>query len=213
MKYYILIIATLVFQNAFSQSSIVVESDRSQRTDSIILYANIPNKVTLKIINAANDIIPVRILPDSRYEVTGDDIQSIYIESVKEEDVSLKLQAGGEMRILQAKLKLIPDPYVALNRSRDTAMSKRELLLYQGLIVFFTDLNFKMKIAATSYEVTANNGDGWITVNNSGPYFNPETKELLKAVKPGTRVFFDDIRVVGPDMRARRFNSFNVKVY
>ncbi len=212
MKYYLLFITIFFSQTALSQEQLIVESSVSKRKDSLILYANIPNYISLVKINGTGDSTPVHILPGDRYKVSGNDTQTVYVELYSPDNIALNIRAGGEVETLSAEVRLISDPYVALNRERDTTMYKNELLEYKGLVIFFKDKNYTHWFIVANYKVAAVTSNGMQVVDNEGPYFNKGSKKLLQDIKRGTKVHFEDIRVIGPGMRVRAFNSFWVKV-
>lgn len=158
----------------------------------------------------------IKVLPGNNYTITrqhaNGNAQQAHIETTVAGNIDFNISVGGEKKVVKAEVRYIPDIYAALNRGRDTAMEKNKLLLYKGVTIFFKDTNFALQLIASSYSVTAITEGGVQTVENKNPYFNAEAKKLLREAKIGTRVFFDDIVVYGPDSRARRLNSFSVKV-
>jgi hypothetical protein len=64
-----------------------------------------------------------------------------------------------------------------------------------------------------SYVVTFRQKDGNILKkDNEGPGFNATVKSWLNNIQKGEAVFFDEIVVMGPDMKKRKVNTlaFNV---
>lgn len=214
MKLSVLFILCLCSITASAQQDVIIRNDRSKNTDSLILYVGFPN--TLMVYNAdgspAGDA--TLLSPDDMVQPPskGDSTHWIRVLPKQEGLVTLKLRAGDDIKTIQAFIRLAEDWYVALNRERETVFTRNKLLSFKGLNIYNEDRNLKFRMVVTSYTFTWLEGKEVREIKVNGPYFSNEVREVIKGLSSGSRIFFEEIRVQGPDTQTRRFNSFSIKV-
>ena len=84
-------------------------------------------------------------------------------------------------------------------------MSSAEFKAIGGLITRLENSDFEAPFRVISYKLGAVGGPipQYQLYNNEGGRWNGSAEALVKRAGPGTNVFFDEIRVIGPDGRTR----------
>ncbi|MEX1188991.1 MAG: gliding motility protein GldM [Bacteroidia bacterium] len=129
--------------------------------------------------------------------------------------VSVKSAAGksSSMGAPEFRIKRIPDPTpMLLGKKSGEALSLGELKSAGYLSAVLENFDFKASFTIKSFEFGANIGGFYKTAQVSGNRFDASVDALLNQVKPGGKIFFGDIRAVGPDGTVRTLTAqFSVK--
>jgi hypothetical protein len=113
-------------------------------------------------------------------------------------------------------VKYLPDPIAFVGAHKSGIMSAAEFKANAGLITHLDNSEFEAAFKVISYSLSAVGGSSfslYTTSTNQGNRWTGKSAEIVNRVTPGTRVYFDDIRVIGPDGREREIQpiSFNLK--
>ncbi|MFH2096608.1 MAG: GldM family protein [Bacteroidota bacterium] len=91
-------------------------------------------------------------------------------------------------------------------------IEKNVLLAVGRLNLVMESFDFDVKFTLVSF-VFSTIIDGYrIDVKNYGPDFSDETKKLIERTQRGTKVYFDEIKVKGPDGKVRTINPLVLKI-
>lgn len=112
---------------------------------------------------------------------------------------------GKPLTSKKFRVKMIPDPIAKVGGKNGGRMSSAEMRVQNGLAAVLENFDFDAKFEVISYQVTfvAKRQDPVSAVCN-GAYFNSQVQSFQKDMKPGDTVYFEEIRVKGPDGTTRR---------
>lgn len=112
---------------------------------------------------------------------------------------------GKQLTSKEFRVKMIPDPVAKVGGKNGGRMSAAEMRVQNGLAAILENFDFDAKFEVISYNVTfvAKRQDPVSAVCN-GAYFNSQVQSFQKDMKPGDTVYFEEIRVKGPDGTTRR---------
>jgi gliding motility-associated protein GldM len=120
----------------------------------------------------------------------------------------------GKSTSVLFRVKRLPDPYAYVSGKRGGSIPANELKA-QGGIIARLESDFEAPFRVISYKVGAFGGNYKLYQQqlNAGNKWNGAASDLIDGAGPGTAVFFDDIRVIGPDGIQRELPqmSFNLK--
>jgi len=121
----------------------------------------------------------------------------------------------GKTTPVRYRVKYLPDPAAFVGGKRGGNMPAGDLKVQGGLIARLLESDFEASFRVVSYTVGAIGGKYPVyqTASNAGNRWSGNAATIINGAGPGTTVFFDDIRVVGPDGRERSLPqmSFNLK--
>jgi len=129
-------------------------------------------------------------------------------------NVSAKMNGSAKsMGAFKFRVKRVPDPvaYVG-NLKADGMMTKAELQGQSGVFARMENFDFDLKFNVVSYVMSMNINGVFVEKKANGPGITPEMKQMLTGVKPGNKVFFEQVTVQGPDGTLRKIPGVNIKV-
>jgi gliding motility-associated protein GldM len=118
---------------------------------------------------------------------------------------SINVTIDGKTTSKKFRVKYLPDPLAFVGSKKGGPMSSAEFKAIGGLITRLENSEFEAPFKVISYKLGAIGGgiSQYATAVNEGNRWNGSAEAIIKRATPGTQVFFDEIRVVGPDGRPR----------
>ncbi len=103
------------------------------------------------------------------------------------------------------RVKYLPDPAAFIGNRKGGSIPAAEFKAIGGLITRLENSEFEAPFKVISYTIGAIGGaiPQYRQVVNEGNRWTGAAEALVKQATPGTNIFFDEIRVVGPDGRNR----------
>lgn len=124
--------------------------------------------------------------------------------------VSAKNKSGGTVQVAAGKIRIktVPSPIVMLGQIAGSgSMGTGELRVQPGLAAKLENFDFKFSYKVTGYQVqlVQKGSDILQNATGTGPYFSesPSVKSLIDKARPGDRLIFENIKVVGSDNKER----------
>lgn len=112
------------------------------------------------------------------------------------------------------RVKRIPDPVAKLSGNVGGAIGNGEFKAQGGVSAILDNFDFDAKCAIQGFIVTrqAKRADP-VDVNNRGPRWSPEARNLINKAKPGDVYYFDNVKAKCPgDPAGRKINSMVFKI-
>lgn len=117
------------------------------------------------------------------------------------------------------RIKNIPDPYPVIANRRGGNIPASELRVQEAVFAKLDNFDFEAKFTVVSFDVTyqkkrstdldlASSTTQYLT----GPNANARVRDLVEGVKLGDRIYFENIKAVGPDKRIRSIGSVNFTI-
>jgi len=178
-----------------------------------VLYAGVDNPVTISAGSAGLEKMDVSF--------TGGPIRSAgaggryIIVPTKLGANNINVTVNGKSTPFAMRVKRLPDPVPTVGGSKGGSMSAAQFKAQGGLLAKLLDSDFDVNFQVVNYTVGANGGSiqTYREVGNDGPRWGSSAEALIKQAGPGSSVFFDKIRVKGPDNVVRELPGifFNLK--
>lgn len=120
---------------------------------------------------------------------------------------------GKQLRSQEFRVKNIPDPIAKVGGKSGGAMSSGEMKAQLGLGAILENFDFDAKFEVISYSVFyLPKREDPVQLPNGGAYFTAPVKGVIGKIKPGDTVYFEDIKVKGPDGTTRKIPSIVFKI-
>jgi gliding motility-associated protein GldM len=115
------------------------------------------------------------------------------------------INANGKNFEFPIRVKNLPLPAGFIGSKKGGAISSAEFKAIGGLIARLEDSDFEAPFKVVSYKLGAIGGSisQYTEASNEGNRWNNQAQNIVARSSPGTNIFFDQIRVVGPDGKAR----------
>lgn len=129
---------------------------------------------------------------------------------------TINVSVDGKVTPFEFRVKRVPDPTAMIGASSGGRIATNAMKAQQGVRADLKDFVFegvKFDIVSFVFYATGNGfQEGPGVSQNSGAYFNSESKRLLERCKPGSTVVIDEIRAKGPggDVRVLPPMAFNL---
>jgi gliding motility-associated protein GldM len=119
--------------------------------------------------------------------------------------------ADGKRFEFPMRLKYLPPPAAFVGSKKGGSIGSAELKAIGAVIAKLEDSDFEAPYKVVSYNVGAVGGplQMYQTFPNEGNRWSGQAASLISRCGPGTRVFFDQIQVIGPDGRKREIPGVN----
>lgn len=121
----------------------------------------------------------------------------------------------GKSTPIRYRVKYLPDPAAFVANKRGGPIPAGDLKAQGGLIARLLDSDFEAAFKVVGYTIGALGGKYPVyqTSPNDGNRWSGGAATIINNATPGTSIFFDNIKVVGPDGRTRDLPqmSFNLK--
>jgi hypothetical protein len=113
---------------------------------------------------------------------------------------------------MEVRVKRIPDPVAKIAGKMSGGMPASVFRAQLGVAAVLENFDFDTKFNITGYDFSyqPKRGDYQGPMHTSTAYFPEEAKRLLDKMKPGDRIYIDNVRAVGPDGTTRGLNSITL---
>jgi gliding motility-associated protein GldM len=127
----------------------------------------------------------------------------------------LKITVEGKTTAIPIRVKNLPDPIALVGGKKGGPIASADFKAQGGLIARLLDSDFDAPFQVVSYKVGANGGSipVYREVPNDGARWGGGATSLINQAGPGSSIFFDQIRVKGPDGKVRELPGiyFNLR--
>lgn len=181
-----------------------------------VFYVGVPNPITVTAAGYSLEDVSVSIpganvaangLGKYNVEVPGSLIGKTVEVAINAKDASGAKNVGN----MPVRIKRIPDPQARIGQKAGGGMPASVFRVQDGVIAVLENFDFEARFSVTGFTFSAapKRGEyiGPFTVN--GPQFrsNKDVETAMSRLKPGDRVFIEEIRGIGPDRTQRRLND------
>jgi|SRR5579863_910861 len=113
--------------------------------------------------------------------------------------------ANGKNFEFPIRVKNLPLPAGFIGSKKGGQISSAEFKAIGGLIARLEDSDFEAPFKVVSYNIGAEGGgiSGYTQATNEGNRWSGNAAGIVGRATPGTHIFFDNIRVIGPDGKQR----------
>jgi gliding motility-associated protein GldM len=127
----------------------------------------------------------------------------------------LVINANGKPFEFPLRVKNLPLPAGFVGGKKGGAMPSADFKAMGGLIARLEDSDFEAPFKVVSYKIGAIGGGipQYTEASNEGNKWSGSAAAIVGRATPGTNIFFDQIRVIGPDGKPREIQPmmFNLK--
>jgi hypothetical protein len=110
---------------------------------------------------------------------------------------------SGKNSEFPMRVKYLPLPAGFIGAKRGGVINTAEFKAIGGLIARLQESDFEAPFRVVSYKLGAIGGSipQYVEASNDGNKWGGQAASLVNRASPGTNIFFDEIRVIGPDGR------------
>ncbi len=179
-----------------------------------VFYIGVDNPITVSAAGYSLEDVSVSI-PDA--QVTAGATKGQYtVVTNKPGKVFAAINAKTEQGVKQVggldiRVKYIPDPVAKIGGKTGGGMPSNQFKAQLGVLAALDGFDFEARFQITGFEFSLlpKRGEliGPFKVNGALFSSNKQVTDAINRAKPGDKVFFEEIRGVGPDKRNRALNT------
>jgi len=119
---------------------------------------------------------------------------------------------GKLLKKIVFEVKIIEPAVAGLNSNRNTTIRKSQLFAAPWVNIYFEYAKLHLNYVVVSFTMkTELNGDS-LFIEAKGNQLNQEQLNTIRQLNNGAIIFFEDIRVKGPDSRTTKAEPFWIKI-
>ncbi|HEX6430395.1 MAG TPA: gliding motility protein GldM [Niastella sp.] len=167
-----------------------------------VMYIGVDNPITISGGSVGSEKVKVGFGGGSINRISGDR----YVAKPNKPGMSeIVVTADGKSFKFPMRLKYLPPPAGFVGTKKGGNMSSAEFKAMGGVIAKLEDVDFEAPHRVVSYRIGAVGGpiNIYSEANNEGNRWTGSAAQLISRVGPGTRVFIDNIVVIGPDQKQK----------
>ncbi|RPD40192.1 gliding motility protein GldM [Chitinophaga barathri] len=133
--------------------------------------------------------------------------------------ITVSAEIDGKMKTLDSKefrVKMVPDPTMKVGVSKGPLMKVADFKAQQGLRADLEDFVFDgVRYAVVGYRMSIDSRSREYAEGEATSEYWPKNAEIvnsLRQLKAGDMVYFENIRVKGPDNKVRSMQNINFKI-
>jgi len=124
---------------------------------------------------------------------------------------NINVIVDGKSTPVRFRVKHLPPPSAFVGGKQGGTIPAADFKVQGGVVARLVDSEFEVSYRVISYDVGALGGSyqTYQTSKNNGNRWSGDAAKIIENATPGTRIFIDNITVVGPDGRTQVLPSLN----
>ena len=178
-----------------------------------VFYIGVDNPVSIAASGVAEDKLRVSI-SNGTIKKTGKGY-SVRVKRAGKATIKVNADIGGNSRSMGTadfRVKRVPDPVAKIGGLKGGRMKKNKLLAIGKVQAIMENFDFALRYTIVGYTVSATIGGFEEEAKGGSAKFNGKQRTLIKKIKPGRKIYFEDIRAKGPDGTIRKLGTISFKL-
>lgn len=124
---------------------------------------------------------------------------------------NINVNVDGKVTPIKFRVKHLPPPTAFIGGKQGGTVPSADFKVQGGVVARLLDSEFEVAYRVISYDVGALGGNyqTYQTSKNNGNRWSGDAGRIIENATPGTRIFIDNINVVGPDGRTQVLPALN----
>lgn len=200
----------------FEQDYMVAEPSATvAATGMNLFYMGIPNPVKISASGVSPDELKITAKGPFKIKATKASKGEYEVTATgqsQDAKVIVAKKDGTKLGEQQFRIKPLPKPVPSVSRKSGGTISKAELIAAGYVKAEMQNFPFDLVIRVKSYTLTVSINGSLIEKKVSGYKYNTEVETLLKQVRKGGKVWFDNVVATMPDGSSKNIGSIAFKV-
>ena len=178
-----------------------------------VFYIGVDNPVDIAASGVAKDKLSVSISNGSISK--SKDGWVVRVKKPGPAVISVTAEVDGErksMGKMEFRCKKIPTPVAEIAGKNSGAIPKNKLATTAGIIAKMENFEFDVRVVVASYKFVYTQANGLSKeIPVTGPRLTKGIQDIIRKIKPGSRVTFEEIKTKMPDGELRKLGSVVLK--
>jgi len=203
-------------QFAFKKSYIVAEPNVVvSATKMNVLYVGVDNPISVSAPGISSDKISAT-MTNGKLIKRGDSYIAKPLIAHKPAMIRVIATINGksqEMAVIKFRVKSIPDPVAVIANKKGGLIMKNLLLASPYLIAKMENFDFDLKFKITKFTLSVVDKGGYTREEvSTSARFTSQQLAIIKNMRRGQKLYFEDIKAVGPDKSIRNLSTISFKL-
>ncbi|MBV4357940.1 type IX secretion system motor protein PorM/GldM [Pinibacter aurantiacus] len=177
-----------------------------------VMYIGVENPLMVSAGSAGKEKMSVSFTGGSITSAGGD---RYVAKPTQAGPAEVRVTVEGKTSTFPMRCKILPDPTAMVGTNKGGSISSALFKAQGGMFARLLESEFDVKFEVLSYKLGANGGafGTYQEAANEGPRWTGKASDIVTRATPGSSIFFDQIRVKGPDGKVRELPGifFNLK--
>lgn len=177
-----------------------------------VMYIGVENPLMVSAGSAGKEKMSVSFTGGSITSAGGD---RYIAKPTQAGPAEIKVTVEGKTSSFPMRCKILPDPTAMVGTNKGGSISAALFKAQGGLFARLLESEFDAPFQVLSYKLGGNGGafPTYQEAPNEGPRWSGNAASIVSRATPGSSIFFDQIRVKGPDGKVRELPGiyFNLK--
>lgn len=200
----------LAFCSYSSIGQVNIKAIKLTNIDANVLYIGVDNVLKVE----GFDNLPVKLVSQKGAvkQINGNEF-IVHVSSLGADTLTV-FKNGKEIFYKPFEISRIVDPVVRIGKSISDVATVAEILSDPGLNVFLPNCYYinPFKVSGFSGSFITRNGRSIQTFNSATNKFLKEQLNIIKTLKSGDKILFDQILVIGLDSNRRMLPNLSVSI-
>ena len=169
-----------------------------------VIYLGVDNPVDIAVSGVPSDKVRVSITNGTIVRIGNSYI--IRPKTLQNAIVSVEALINGKwenVKNMDFRVKRVPDPVASIGGKKSGLIQKDFLSAQDKVSVLMENFDFNLQFIVTEFTVSINVDGVSKDLHSKSNKFTPEQKELINKASSGQKIYFIDIKCVGPDGNIR----------
>ena len=194
-----------------AKPALTVSADRMN-----VVYLGLDNPISVSVPGVPNERLTVSA-SNATLKSQGNGKFILNVKTGTKVDVNvLATMENGEKRnmgVMTFRVKRIPKPLAKVGAiTSEGRMSKGEFDVQQAVFAYYENFDFEAKCQVISFDMSYFVGGASATESVKGNLLGQKVKDIYKRLKRNDRVYFENIKAVGPDGIPVALSPLTIKV-
>ncbi len=180
-----------------------------------VFYVGVDNPVAITASGVPADKLSVKIGPIGSIKKVGNGKYIVRVNRVGKTTVSVYANMDNQSRKLgsmEFRCKTVPDPKPRVGNLKPGPVAKAVLLAQQYVRAELENFVFDLKFPVVQFTVSATIGSFTDEETVKGSRINQRQKDIIKQLKPGQKVYFENIKAKAPDGSIRDLGTISFRI-
>lgn len=193
-----------------AESNVVVSPTKMN-----VLYVGVDNPISISVPGIPGDKITASISNGVIRKSGNAWIANLTSQGNGKATITVGAEIDGKkksMGNMEFRIKTIPDPIAKVAGKKGGSIDKNTLAAQMIINADLENFDFDAPFRVVEFNVSASIGGFTRDEPSKSNRITDGQKEIIKSIKKGERVFFTDIKAVGPDGKPRELNTLYFKI-
>lgn len=203
-------------QYPFTAEYMVAKPSAAVSLDKMnVFYIGVDNPVSVSAAGVAPDDL---VVSGGNCNISGSKGKyTVRVSAGTEATITVSAKIGGGNKPMgppfKYRVKRVPDPVTVVGGKKgDDIMTKAEASAIAGIIPRLENFDFDLKFDVMSFDLSYTQNGLINTLSATGNACTAAMKTALASVKPGSRIYFENVKVKGPDGSIRKIPGVGLKI-